>query len=648
MGITAILGGAMQVIFQLCVLFARLVVFPLLYLWFQLAIFLYLTYPLRFWSRAWVANRSAVWWSFSLAPGAFALGASVLKRVADWLPELWLFAPVHLLRDLVLIFEQVVAQLWAYPYRWLRDNVPLRFGGLVAFLLLSAAWLYLLSPIYLLLVVLKMANFRPREVLRVKRPAFFDSHGSARFGRPAEAARSGDAPASRSAGTDLVMSRLARRWGWARDYRVRGHVLTRAPTGAGKGVGCVLPNLLAYPGSVFCLDVKGENYRFTAERRRQLGQEVALFDPFGVTGAPSVAVDWLETLDTAYEGCIAAAAVADALVERNPRDESHWDDAAGNLLQGLLLYTASTGGHVGQVRAWLVQTEAELAGMLGALAEGDEIAFGVPARVARSFLAKADRERSGVLSTAQRHTAFLDDPRVTRALGADPARPKFSLDRLKAGAASFYLVISPDEMATYHRLARVTLGLALKAMLRGEGVPEHDVLFLLDEFAQLGYFPPVGEALAILRGYGGALWVLVQDLGQLKETYPKWRSFLANAHLQFFGTQDLETAQHVSQLLGNKTVQVTTTNAGGSLGGGADGVYAGRTETFTQRPLRTPEEVRLLGAEKVLMFERGKVPFLLERLDVRTQAAGWRVPWAGWRGRRATAAPADAPEVAAS
>ena len=42
--------------------------------------------------------------------------------------------------------------------------------------------------------------------------------------------------------------------------RYMGHMLTCAPTGAGKGIGAVIPNLLDYPGSALVIDIKGENY----------------------------------------------------------------------------------------------------------------------------------------------------------------------------------------------------------------------------------------------------------------------------------------------------------------------------------------------------------------------------------------------------
>ena len=63
-----------------------------------------------------------------------------------------------------------------------------------------------------------------------------------------------------------------------------GHIATVAPTGAGKGTGCIIPALLRYTGPVVVVDPKGENYAVTAERRRKLGQEVILLDPFNITG----------------------------------------------------------------------------------------------------------------------------------------------------------------------------------------------------------------------------------------------------------------------------------------------------------------------------------------------------------------------------
>ncbi len=70
-------------------------------------------------------------------------------------------------------------------------------------------------------------------------------------------------------------------------YQGDGHLVTIAPTRSGKGISAIIPNLLTYPGSVIVTDPKGENFAVTARRRQELGTQVVVFDPFGVTTARS-------------------------------------------------------------------------------------------------------------------------------------------------------------------------------------------------------------------------------------------------------------------------------------------------------------------------------------------------------------------------
>lgn len=69
----------------------------------------------------------------------------------------------------------------------------------------------------------------------------------------------------------------------ATTYTGEGHLMTIAPTGAGKGVGCVIPAIITHQGPVVVMDVKGENYAITHARRAKMGDQVHRIDPFGVT-----------------------------------------------------------------------------------------------------------------------------------------------------------------------------------------------------------------------------------------------------------------------------------------------------------------------------------------------------------------------------
>jgi type IV secretion system protein VirD4 len=153
-----------------------------------------------------------------------------------------------------------------------------------------------------------------------------------------------------------------------------------------------------------------------------------------------------------------------------------------------------------------------------------------------------------VLSAAQRHTHFLDSPRMTSVL----ERSDFDFTELKHRHASIFLVLPPDRLSTYSRWLRLMIAQSLIDMAREPTKPDVPVLYLLDEFAALGALAPIERAMGLMAGYGVQLWPILQDIHQLRATYGKRAgTFLSNAGvLQVFGVNDHETARMVSDLLG--------------------------------------------------------------------------------------------------
>jgi len=121
-----------------------------------------------------------------------------------------------------------------------------------------------------------------------------------------------------------------------------GHLITLARTGAGKGVGCIIPALLRYPGPAIVIDPKGENYQVTARRRRELGQKVLLLDPFGVTGEETGALNPLDLIDhRSPEAVDSAAQLAELIVTKQHTQDPFWDSRAYSLITTMLLFVAS-------------------------------------------------------------------------------------------------------------------------------------------------------------------------------------------------------------------------------------------------------------------------------------------------------------------
>jgi type IV secretion system protein VirD4 len=406
-----------------------------------------------------------------------------------------------------------------------------------------------------------------------------------------------------------------------------GHVLTVAPTRAGKGTGCVIPNLLLHPGSVVVTDPKGENYAITARWRREgLKQRVLVFDPFEVTGqTQSAAYNPLDLIDvTRPDAHDDAWMLADMLVVSDGRrgEEHFWDEEARGLIQGIILYVAAhlsaADRHLAMVRRLLTLPRRRFLELLNAMLASRAV-NGLVARAAARLTQKAARERSGVVSTAQSHTHFLDSGQIAAVLD----RSDIALGQLKTQPASLYLIIPPERLDTYQRWLRLMIGCAVQAMTRERQPPVERVLFLLDEFAQLGRMRPVERGVTLVGGYGVTFWMLVQDLAQLRRAYPDgWETLLANADvLQAFGVNDWETAEHLSRLSGETTVVVESDSefrgtSTGKVGRQQEGETLSRSERG--RRLLTADEVRRMPSDRVLVFLKGCGPIDARRVDYRT------------------------------
>jgi type IV secretion system protein VirD4 len=455
-----------------------------------------------------------------------------------------------------------------------------------------------------------------------------NTHGSARWGTAEEIKAAGHLmPKEKASGFALARVQDAPP-GIDQRFRFVGHVVTVAPTGSGKGIGAVIPHLLDYPGSCLVLDVKGENAAVTARARRQMGHQVFIVDPFGVTKGETHSFNLLDRIDPSDPECVSeSATLADCLVVVDSKGGGeHFDESAKTLLQGLMLHVASNPDqalrNLGELRRLLTADEDTFLGLLADMASDESAAFGIPARAANTLMGMADRERGSVLSTARRNTAFLDDPRIAACL----ARTDFNLSNIKTELMTVYLVLPANKIGPNARFVRGFIGAVIGAITASATQPRHRVAFILDEFGQLGYMKAIEDAVSLLRGYGLSFWVFIQDLSQLKGVYPKWQTFLANSAKTFYGTDDYDTAKYVSDSLGQSTIEFEThnegKNKGSSLSGGGgsmnSGKSAGTSQQFTGRHLLTPDEVMRLGPERPIVLVKGEYPYQLTRLNYLT------------------------------
>jgi type IV secretion system protein VirD4 len=436
-----------------------------------------------------------------------------------------------------------------------------------------------------------------------------DSHGSARFATRKERAafEGGD---GLLIGRDLDTGKLLR-------YDGPAHLLTLAPTRAGKGVGTVIPNLLLAERSVLVIDPKGENAKIAGEARKRFGA-VHILDPFGVTGMPASAYNPLgrldaESLDLGED----AASLAEALVMDPPgqQSEAHWNEEAKALLSGLIMFAVAHEDQdrktLATVREYLTLPPEKFRTLLELMQDSTE-AGGLIARAANRFLGKSDREAASVMSSAQRHTHFLDSPRIVAAT----ARSDFQFSALRHDLTSIFLVLPPNRLDAYSRWLRLLVAQALQDIARdaeaaqaGAARLKQPALFLLDEFAALGRLEAVERAMGLMAGYGLQLWPILQDMSQLKDLYgARANTFVANAGVfQTFGVNDFETAKWLSQMIGRETTGYQTESH-------KPGDAPSTSYNVTARDLMTPDEIMQIPPHVQLLRVQGKPVIIARKL----------------------------------
>ena len=404
------------------------------------------------------------------------------------------------------------------------------------------------------------------------------------------------------------------------------HCAIFAPTGVGKGVSCVIPHLLNCPDSMVVVDFKGENAQLTAKHRREkFGHQTVILDPFCVVTQTPDTFNPLDMIDAnsplLIDDCRALA--AQLVIRTGDETEPHWNDSAEAWISGMVAVAALHGeadDRSLQTARTVLTSPTKMAAVVKIMSESKELR-GMIARGGNQLTYYKDKELNSVLTTTNRHLNFLD----TLAIADSTTNSSFDPADLCKGKMTIYLVLPPEHMRTQSSLLRMWIGCCLKAVVRGGLQEKNKVHFVLDEAASLNKMSILDDAVDKYRGYGVRLLFFYQSLGQLEKCWGKGgdQTLLSNTTQIFFGVNDQQTAEHVSNRLGETTIVVESggDNDGGSSQtsdnepGTSRSTTWGRNRSWAQqaRKLLRPEEVVNLSPRLAITFTPG-VPPVLTRL----------------------------------
>ena len=397
-------------------------------------------------------------------------------------------------------------------------------------------------------------------------------------------------------------------------------VALAAPPRAGKGTGVVIPNLLNWPDSVICVDIKRENWTLTAGFRAANGQACFLFDPFSEEGRTARWNPFFYVSEDPVRRVNDLQRIAEMLYPDPPNVDPFWTASARSLFLGIALYlfeTPSLPRTIGEVLRHGMASDDEGFGQhWKRVIEGRNSGkFPLSSQCVRALYDVIDLAPVTASSIRKTFTSRLDlwlNPILDAATSAND----FDLRELRRKRLSIYVGVNPDDL---HRLRPVLALFFQQAIgLQTRTLPEHDptlkcqVLMLLDEFTALGRIPIIAESVSYLPGYNVRVLLVIQTPAQLREVYgangaeTMLKSLAARI---VFTPKDIADAREISDELGNTTVKVKTHSRPMMDLSDAKGRRQRSVSVSEQRrALLLPQEVKALGSEQAIIFYEGLRP----------------------------------------
>ncbi|MGD1336093.1 type IV secretory system conjugative DNA transfer family protein [Vibrio harveyi] len=462
-------------------------------------------------------------------------------------------------------------------------------------------------------------------------------HGSARFANDRELAKSGLFPNQAGEHPSILLGKMSKGRFKDRFVELVGQtfIALSAPTGSGKGVGFVLPNLVNFRDSVVVVDVKLENFIKTAGYRKSQGQQVYLFAPDGysATAEDSHAdilrshrwnpLHYVRRSDARRVGDILT--ITASLYPLTGKDDI-WNVNAGKLFTGLTLWMLDTENETGIKPS--IPYMLNLVGVQGGLKKWmkEELennpSISLECRNEfNAFLAYPDDTSGSVLANFNTPLAIFSDKTVADAT----VENDFDFDDLRRGGISLYVGIQPPNLEKFSLLLNLFFEqlISVNTRVLPENDPSltHQCLLMLDEFPALGKINQISKSIGYTRQFNLRYALIYQDYSQLEEKYGKEgaKNIIKNCSAEIiYPPKDVDArVEAISKTLGTKTVKVRnhSENKGGKTS-------KGNSWSYQKRPLMMPHEICELGHKMhpkapigvdVLLLKENQRAFIMQK-----------------------------------
>ena len=402
------------------------------------------------------------------------------------------------------------------------------------------------------------------------------------------------------------------------------HIAIFVPTRGGKGVGYLVPSLVAGLKrlSTFVSDIKKENYELTSwYRAKILGHRILKFEPMSEL---SNSYNFLSEIRYGTKHEIEDCRIIGTTVvgEDNSKDP-FWGDSAKDTISTLASYVhykevsgrSEKNPDITDVRVSLTDvisiitnTELSLYKMFARYLgkslddEGEEyeeeiekdfilkdstikklreiyiddesiraLDRGLHPFVAKQFgyLLQNTGENTfkSITATAKTKLQVFEIPSVVKNISSSDFR---ALDLVNGERpVDLYFVIKPKDIDLLAPLVRIMYVQLTNLLMESLEKKNFNIVFIMDELNAYGRMNALVKGLGYYAGFGIKMVGVFQGLDQLNSTYDRQgKEILNGCQIQIFGRPNDEAApDYISKILGKKTIKVRSRNAGLKSGG---------------------------------------------------------------------------------
>lgn len=319
---------------------------------------------------------------------------------------------------------------------------------------------------------------------------------------------------------------------------------------------------------------------------------------------------------------IMAQLFSDVIIKNtgSEKGDHFWDNSEQNLLKALILYVDTEypeeNRNIGEVYKLLTLSTEDTLNKLFEL-----LPITHPAKSPYSIFKQAGESVRGgvIIGLGSRLQVFQN--KMIRDI---TAYNEIQLE-LPGQQKCAYFCITSDQDSTFDFLSSLFFSFLFIKLVRladkygKEGKLKIPVIFLLDEFPNIGRIPDFKKKISTVRSRNIGVSMIFQNIAQLKNRYPldEWQEIIGNCDTQLFlGCTDEMTAKFISDRTGEITIGVNSHSK--ELNTWRVSNYTPQyreTSSTGRRKLLTPDEVLRMPLEEALIILRGQKVLRVKKFD---------------------------------